>query len=37
MIWDYVLSDESAVAAFARTEAPLVLVGHSHVALEISD
>jgi diadenosine tetraphosphatase ApaH/serine/threonine PP2A family protein phosphatase len=36
-VWDYVLSDESAAAAFARTEAPLVLVGHSHVALEISD
>jgi len=36
-VWDYVLSDESAASAFALTEAPLVLVGHSHVALEISD
>jgi diadenosine tetraphosphatase ApaH/serine/threonine PP2A family protein phosphatase len=36
-IWDYVLSDESAASALALTEAPLVLVGHSHVALEISD
>jgi diadenosine tetraphosphatase ApaH/serine/threonine PP2A family protein phosphatase len=36
-IWDYVLSDESAASALALTEAPLVLVGHSHVALEISN
>ena len=36
-VWDYVLSDESAASAFALTEAPLVLVGHSHVALEISN
>ena len=36
-VWDYVLSDESAASALARTEAPLVLVGHSHVALEISN
>ena len=36
-VWDYVLSDESAASALALTEAPLVLVGHSHVALEISD
>ena len=36
-VWDYVLSDESAAAALALTEAPLVLVGHSHVALEISN
>lgn len=36
-VWDYVLSDESAAAAFALTEAPLVLVGHSHVALELSN
>jgi diadenosine tetraphosphatase ApaH/serine/threonine PP2A family protein phosphatase len=26
-----------AAAAFARTTAPLVLIGHSHVALEISN
>jgi diadenosine tetraphosphatase ApaH/serine/threonine PP2A family protein phosphatase len=36
-VWDYVLSDESAVSALALTEAPLVLVGHSHVALELSN
>ena len=36
-VWDYVLSDESAANALALTEAPLVLVGHSHVALEISN
>jgi len=36
-VWDYVLSDESAASALALTEAPLVLVGHSHVALEISN
>jgi diadenosine tetraphosphatase ApaH/serine/threonine PP2A family protein phosphatase len=32
-IWEYVLSDEVALAAFALTSAPVVLVGHSHVAL----
>ena len=36
-VWDYVLSDEAAAAALALTEAPLVLVGHSHVALELSN
>ncbi|MEO5576286.1 MAG: metallophosphoesterase family protein [Gaiellaceae bacterium] len=36
-VWDYVISDESAATALALTEAPLVLVGHSHVALEISN
>lgn len=35
-VWDYVLSDEVALASFARTTEPLVLVGHSHVALSIS-
>ena len=35
-VWDYVLSDGVAAIAFALTEAPLVLVGHSHVALEFS-
>jgi predicted phosphodiesterase len=34
-VWEYVLSEESAAAALALTEAPLVLVGHSHVALAI--
>ena len=36
-VWEYVLTDDAAETAFARTEAPLVLVGHSHVALEISN
>ena len=35
-IWDYVLSEEAARGSFALTEAPLVLVGHSHVALQIA-
>jgi diadenosine tetraphosphatase ApaH/serine/threonine PP2A family protein phosphatase len=32
-VWEYVLGDEAARAAFALTSAPVVLVGHSHVAL----
>jgi diadenosine tetraphosphatase ApaH/serine/threonine PP2A family protein phosphatase len=32
-VWEYVLSDEVARAAFRLTSAPVVLVGHSHVAL----
>ncbi len=36
-VWEYVLGDAAAEAAFALTQAPLVLVGHSHVALEISN
>jgi predicted phosphodiesterase len=35
-VWDYVLSDGVAAIAFVLTEAPLLLVGHSHVALELS-
>ena len=31
-VWDYVLTDDSIVDSFALTAAPLVLVGHSHVA-----
>jgi diadenosine tetraphosphatase ApaH/serine/threonine PP2A family protein phosphatase len=34
-VWEYVLSNDVALAALAATEAPLVLVGHSHVALEL--
>jgi predicted phosphodiesterase len=34
-VWEYILSQGSAVEAFAATEEPLILVGHSHVALEI--
>ena len=35
-VWEYVLSDEAAAATFLRTEESLVLVGHSHAALQIS-
>lgn len=34
-VWDYVLSDEVAVASLHLTSAPVVLVGHSHVALAL--
>jgi diadenosine tetraphosphatase ApaH/serine/threonine PP2A family protein phosphatase len=35
-VWEYVLSDETARATFELTTAPLVLVGHSHVALALT-
>jgi diadenosine tetraphosphatase ApaH/serine/threonine PP2A family protein phosphatase len=35
-VWEYVLSEPAALAALEATEAPIVLVGHSHVALAIS-
>lgn len=35
-VWDYVLSTLAGRAALAGTSAPLVLVGHSHVALELA-
>jgi diadenosine tetraphosphatase ApaH/serine/threonine PP2A family protein phosphatase len=35
-VWSYVLSEEAAYYTFQATEAPLVLVGHSHVALAVS-
>jgi predicted phosphodiesterase len=35
-VWEYILSDEAALATFLLTTAPLVLVGHSHVALSIT-
>jgi predicted phosphodiesterase len=35
-IWEYVLSDEAAFTTLALTEEPLVLIGHSHAALQIS-
>ena len=34
-VWEYVLSDEAAVATLALAGTPLVLVGHSHVALRV--
>lgn len=35
-IWEYVLSDEAAQATLALARVPLVLVGHSHVALHLT-
>jgi predicted phosphodiesterase len=35
-VWEYVLSDESAVATLLLTSQQLVLVGHSHVALQVA-
>jgi len=35
-VWDYVLSEEVALASLLATTAPLVLVGHSHVALGLA-
>jgi predicted phosphodiesterase len=35
-VWDYVLSEEGARASMALVSAPLLLVGHSHVALSIA-
>jgi predicted phosphodiesterase len=35
-VWEYVLSDEAAVTTFMLTEEPLVLVGHSHAALQVA-
>jgi predicted phosphodiesterase len=35
-VWEYVLSDEAALATIALAGAPLVLVGHSHVALDLA-
>ena len=34
-IWEYVLSDEGALATLELADTPLVLVGHSHVALQV--
>jgi predicted phosphodiesterase len=34
-IWEYVLNDEGAVATLELADSPLVLVGHSHVALRV--
>ena len=34
-IWEYVLSDEAALATLELAGSPLVLVGHSHVALQV--
>jgi diadenosine tetraphosphatase ApaH/serine/threonine PP2A family protein phosphatase len=34
-VWEYVLSDRVAIASLHVTEEPIVLVGHSHVALHV--
>jgi diadenosine tetraphosphatase ApaH/serine/threonine PP2A family protein phosphatase len=34
-VWEYVLSDRVAIATLELTEQPIVLVGHSHVALHV--
>jgi predicted phosphodiesterase len=35
-VWEYVLTEEAAGATLELAEAPLVLVGHSHVALALT-
>jgi diadenosine tetraphosphatase ApaH/serine/threonine PP2A family protein phosphatase len=35
-VWEYVLTEEAAAATLELSSAPLVLVGHSHVALAIT-
>jgi predicted phosphodiesterase len=35
-VWDYILTEATAEAAFRFTEDPLILVGHSHVPLALS-
>ncbi|HLY87331.1 MAG TPA: metallophosphoesterase family protein [Gaiellaceae bacterium] len=35
-VWEYVLSDEAAFVTIALANAPLVLVGHSHVPLQVA-
>jgi predicted phosphodiesterase len=35
-VWEYILSDEAAAATLALSPHPVVLVGHSHVALMVA-
>ena len=35
-VWEYVLTEEAARATIELSDAPLILVGHSHVALAIT-
>jgi predicted phosphodiesterase len=35
-VWEYILTEEAAQATLELSDAPLVLVGHSHVALAIT-
>jgi diadenosine tetraphosphatase ApaH/serine/threonine PP2A family protein phosphatase len=34
-VWDYVLSEQIALISILETTAPLILVGHSHIALAL--
>jgi diadenosine tetraphosphatase ApaH/serine/threonine PP2A family protein phosphatase len=34
-VWEYILTDQAALAALEDTTAPVVLVGHSHVPLAV--
>ena len=36
-VWEYVLTDQAAAAALAATTARIVLVGHSHVPLAVTN
>ena len=36
-VWEYVLTEEAARGTFELSDASLILVGHSHVALALSD
>jgi diadenosine tetraphosphatase ApaH/serine/threonine PP2A family protein phosphatase len=36
-VWDYVLSEQAARRSFELSASPLVLVGHSHIALLLSE
>jgi diadenosine tetraphosphatase ApaH/serine/threonine PP2A family protein phosphatase len=35
-VWEYVLTDEAAIATLMLAKEPLVLVGHSHAALRVA-
>ena len=35
-VWEYILTDQAALAALEATSAPVVLVGHSHVPLAVT-
>jgi diadenosine tetraphosphatase ApaH/serine/threonine PP2A family protein phosphatase len=34
-VWEYILGDDGALATLELTRSPVVLVGHSHVALQV--
>jgi predicted phosphodiesterase len=35
-VWDYVLSEQTALLSFEASEAPVLLVGHSHLAIALA-